>query len=331
MVAEVRIGVLGAARITPAALILPARQTPRVRVVAVAARDPHRAAAFAHRHGIPRVHPSYEALLADPEVDAIYNPLPNNLHCLWTIRALEAGKHVLCEKPFAANEQEACQMAAAAQVAGKVVMEALHYRYHPLADRMLRVVRSGVLGQIRHIETAFCVPLPFPRDIRYRYHLAGGATMDLGSYTIHLIRLLADAEPEVTTARARLAAPQLDRWMTADFRFADSRTARMTCALLSRALLRISVQVRGDAGELTVINPFQPARFHRLTLRTATGLHVEQSSRVPTYVYQLRAFAASVLDGAPVLTPPADSVATMRVIDRVYQVAGLQPRGMPSL
>jgi len=145
---RVRIGTLGAARITPAALIKPARHVPDVTVTAVAARDPDRARQFAAKHGIPVVHASYDALIADPGIDAIYNPLPNSLHAPWTLRAIEAGKHVLCEKPFTSNAAEAEQVAAAAKGSGLVVMEAFHYRYHPLARRMLDVVAGPDTGQV---------------------------------------------------------------------------------------------------------------------------------------------------------------------------------------
>ena len=144
VVDRLRIGTLGAARITPAALLRPARQVPGVTVTAVAARDQQRARRFADKHRIRMVHPSYQALIEDPAVDAIYNPLPNSLHAQWTLRAIEAGKHVLCEKPFTANAAEAATVAAAAKASGLVVMEAFHYRYHPLARRMQEVV----LGQV---------------------------------------------------------------------------------------------------------------------------------------------------------------------------------------
>src|SRR5215470_13213106 len=180
--APLRIGILGAARIAPMALIRPARQVPEVSVTAVAARDVDRARAFAKKHGLARVHSSYAELLSDPEIDAIYNPLPNGLHCEWTIKALEAGKHVLCEKPLASNADEAERMVAASTATGRVLVEAFHWRYHPLAGRMKEVVESGQLGAVRHIETDFNIPLVFPNDIRYRYDLAGGATMDVGCY-----------------------------------------------------------------------------------------------------------------------------------------------------
>jgi predicted dehydrogenase len=322
-----RIGILGAARIAPMALIRPARRVPEAQIAAVAARNPERARAFATKHGIAQVHATYDALLADPEIDAIYNPLPNSLHCEWTIRALHAGKHVLCEKPMAANTAEAERMAAAARNADRVLVEAFHWRYHPLAARMRAIVDSGEIGAVRHIEAHLCIPLLLPGDIRYKLALAGGATMDTGCYPISIVRYLAGAEPEVVDAHARLSSPGVDRYMEATFRFADGRTGRMTCSLFSRVLLRTSAQVRGDGGVLAVLNPIAPQIYHRLAVRTAGGTRRERLRGDPTYVYQLRAFVDAVRNGTPVPTGPEHGIANMRVIDAVYRKAGLQPRG----
>jgi len=203
----VRIGVLGAAKIAPHAVIEPARNTTEAQVVAVAARDRSRADAYAAKHDIPKVHGSYADLISDPEIDAIYNPLPNGLHAQWTIAALEAGKHVLCEKPFTANTHEAEDVAAVAERTGLVVMEAFHYRYHPLAHRMREIVESGELGPIRRVETALCFPLPKFSDIRYQYDLAGGATMDVGTYTVHMARLLDARSRRSSRPRPSCARP----------------------------------------------------------------------------------------------------------------------------
>jgi predicted dehydrogenase len=226
--APLRLGILGAARIAPAALLRPARDLPAATVVALAARDRTRAETFARRHDIPRVHTSYADLLADPEIDAVYNPLPNSLHCEWTVRALEAGKHVLCEKPIASNADEARHMAEAAEKTGRVLMEAFHYRYHPLAARMREIVASGELGRIRRIEAALCFPLLRRGDIRFDLSLAGGALMDAGCYAVNCVRFLADAEPEVVSARARLSSPGVDRRMDAELRFEGERLGKVT-------------------------------------------------------------------------------------------------------
>jgi predicted dehydrogenase len=325
---EVRIGVLGAAKIAPAAVIKPAHNVSRARVVSVAARDRARAQAFAKKHGIESMAADYEALIADPDVDAIYNPLPNGLHARWTIAALAAGKHVLCEKPFTANAAEADEVAAAAAERPElVVMEAFHYRYHPVAQRMREVVESGALGTVSHIETAFCFPLPRFGDIRYRFDLAGGATMDAGCYAVHMARLLGGEEPEVVSATAKLRSPDVDRAMTADLQFPGGATGRITCSMWSTNIVRLTAKARGDRGELRVINPLAPQLYHRITVEHDGTKHREKLSRRPTYEYQLEAFVASVLDGEPHLTPPSDSIANMRVIDAIYDAAGMRRRG----
>ena len=190
----IKFGILGAARIAPAALIRPAAKNVEVVVDAVAARDRERASAYAKRHRIPRVAHSYQGLVSDPGIDAVYIPLPNSLHSKWTLAALAGGKHVLCEKPLTANVEEAEVVAAtsrqAAEESGLVVAEAFHYRYHPLAHRMREIVESGELGRLRVIEAWLCAPIPRKSDIRYQYALAGGAMMDMGCYVVNLVRML---------------------------------------------------------------------------------------------------------------------------------------------
>jgi predicted dehydrogenase len=334
VVDRLRVGTLGAARIAPAALIKPARQVPEVTVTAVAARDPDRARRFAARHGIAVVHDSYEALIADPDVDAVYNPLPNSLHAPWTRRAIAAGKHVLCEKPFTANEAEAAEVADAAESAGLVVMEAFHYRYHPLARRMQEIVagagdggRGGEIGALRHVEASLCFPVPRFSDIRYQFDLAGGATMDAGCYAINCLRLLGPGEPEVVSARARLHGPDVDRAMVADFRFPGGASGRIRTSLWSSQLLRISARAVGELGEMRVFNYLAPQAFSLLTVRSGASTRWERIRGEATYTYQLRAFAAAVLRGEPVITTPEDAVANMRQIDDVYRAAGLPLRG----
>ena len=322
----VRIGVLGAARIAPNALITPARDNAEAEVVAVAARDRDRASAYAQKHGIGKVHGSYEELLADPDIDAVYNPLPNALHGQWTLAALDAGKHVLCEKPFTSNAAEAKTVAEATDSSGLVVMEAFHYRYHPLAQRVAEIVASGELGTLRHVQAALCFPLPKFSDIRYNRDLAGGAMMDAGCYALHMVRLLGGGEPDVVSAHAKLHKPDVDRAMKAALVFPQGHTGALTASMWSRDLLKISASAVGDKGRLNVLNFVAPQAYHRLTVRTADGKRVEQLSRRPSYSYQLDAFCGAVLRGEPILTPPSDSVRNMTVIDEIYRKAGLNPR-----
>ena len=312
-----RIGTLGAAAITPAALVKPARAVRRAELVAVAARDRDRAQAFADKQGIER----------DPDVDAVYNPLPNSLHAEWTIAALEAGKHVLCEKPFTNNTDEAREVAATAERTGLVVMEAFHYRYHPLMIRAVEVAQSGELGELRFVEAWMQAPLFKRHDIRYELDLGGGAQMDLGAYTTHQARSLMGEEPAVVTATAKERSPGVDRWMRAELAFPSGAVGRTTVSLYGAVPLRLSFQLVGSKGVLKVMNPQQPQLYSRFTVKVGGHRRRESFPRTPTYTYQLEAFVAAVLDGAPLLTPPADSIANMKVIDDIYTTAGLRPRG----
>jgi len=323
----IRIGVLGAAAIVPMALTNPARHIHDAQIIAIAARDPKRAEHFAKRHNIPHIHQTYAELLADPDIDAIYNPLPNGLHAEWTIRALKAGKHVLCEKPFASNAEEAEEMAKVARETGLVLSEAFAYRYHPLTARGKEIIASREIGKVQHIDAQFSFLLPSPNNIRFKYELAGGALMDTGCYPVSLIRHIAEAEPTVEHAEARLFAPQVDHNMTADFSFADGRTAHLECGMLSPKLFRSLLKVKGDAGMLSVISPFQPHVFNLLTVKGKTATFRKRVTGENSYTLQLRAFIQAIRDEMKLNTDPVDAIGNMRVIDAIYEKAGLNKRG----
>jgi len=325
-VPDLRIGVLGAARILRGALVRPAARVAGVRVAAIAARDPDRARDAARRHGIPEVHGTYDSLLADPTLDAVYLPLPSALHGEWMLKALAAGKHVLCEKPFAANAEEAERVADAASDTGLVVMEGFHYRYHPLMHRLVEIVRSGDIGELVSVSSSLCIPLPPSGDFRWRAELGGGSTMDVGCYPIHLVRTLAGQEPAVTDAIARASHNGVDRYLRADLRFPSGATGRVTSSMWSLHAVDSSATVRGTRGSIRMLGPFHPHAAHLVVVRDAGGRRVERFTRRPTFDFQLGAFRDAVRDDAAVLTGPADSVATMRVIDGCYRAAGLPPR-----
>jgi len=333
---QLRIGALSTARITPAALIRPARQAPETVVTAVAARDPARARAFAAAHDIPVVHESYQALIADPDIDAVYNPLPNSLHAEWTLRAIGAGKHVLCEKPFTSRADQAREVAAAAQASGLVVMEAMHYRYHPLARLMLGQLpliagpEDDRQAGIKHLHCTVSFPLDGLDDFRYRYGLAGGATMDAGCYAIDCIRLLGPGEPEVVAALATEQNPKVDRAMTAFLRFPGGATAWLEASLTQGGKFRADIHVVGAHGQMRVQNFVTPHVRYRVTTQTAEGIKSARlepgESADTTYLGQLRAFAAAVRRGKPFPTTPEHAVVTMELIDDIYRAAGLPPR-----
>jgi len=331
-----RIGVLGTARISATALLGPAASVPGVTVAAVAARDQSRAAAYAEQHGIPVAYGGYDALLADPDIDAVYNPLPNSLHGPWTLEAIAAGKHVLCEKPFASNAEEADLVADAAAASGLVVMEAMHYRYHPLIRRLREL--AGELGPVRHIQCRTSFVIGNEDDIRYDYGLGGGALMDGGCYAIDCLRLLGPGEPEVTAA---LADPYLrvpgrgpdragaaaDRAMAVRLAFPGGATAWFESAFTLDGEFRADVHVSGQHGHVWVRDFIRAHWGHLVAVRDGSVLADERGSGDTTYTEQLRAFAAAIAGAGDVPTSAAHAVTTMRLIDDAYRAAGLLPRG----
>lgn len=324
----IRLGILGTASIAPWAAVNPAKTNPEVTVAAIAARELARAQAFADKHGIPQAYGAYADLVADPAIDALYIPLPNSLHAEWTIRGLHAGKHVLCEKPFASNAHEAAEMVRVAHETGLVLAEAFHYRYHPLAQRACELIQSGAIGTVRHVDVQFCTPSIRLNTVRFDYGLGGGVTMDMGCYAVDMIRFLTGEEPTVTGAKAKLSAPQVDRTMDADFTLGAGATAHMFCSMRSTCILRTRVHVQGDDGELGVANMMLPQLlYHRLKLKTAAGVRTEKFVKTPTYDFQMQAFVDAVRGDAPMSSDGNEGVKNMRVIDAIYIAAGLQPRG----
>ena len=323
---DLTIGVLGAAKISGPALLQPALDTAGVRVTAIAARDRDRAAAQAAEFEIDEVLGSYAEVVAS-DVDAIYNPLPISLHHDWTLEALAAGKHVLCEKPLAANAAEAAAMVRAADEAGLVLVEAFHWRYHPLAARIAE--RVGDLGRLHHIDAAFTVEISPDDDVRQSWELAGGALMDLGCYPVQWIRFVGSGEPSVVAATMVEGRDRVDITTDVDLLFDDGVTAHLHTAMHPGCGQGAHLEVTGDRGVLRVDNPIAPHAGHRLSFRPADGGSEETETVAgrTTYHHQIEAFRDAVVDGVPAPTGGSDAVHTMEVIDAAYRAAGLPVRG----
>lgn len=325
-----KIGVLGAARISDVSLLGPAAELD-VRLVAVAARDRARSEAYAAEHGIERVHDTYADVIADPEVEAVYNPLPNSAHAPWNLAAIAAGKHVLTEKPAASNAAEARRVHQAAQGTGLVVFEGFHYRYHPQYDRLVELVTGSELGDFQRLDVTMLMPAPGDDDLRWSWPLSGGALMDLGCYCLHVIRSLSGlrgGEPTLVTASAteRAGRPQLDETFEVEARLADG-TPAYAHVDMDASHNDMSITVTGTGGTAVFADFIHPQDDDRLILTVDGAEHVEALERRSTYTYQLEAFVAAVRDGRPFPTTTADSVATMELIDACYTSAGLLPRG----
>jgi predicted dehydrogenase len=324
-----RIGVLGAARIAELAIVGPARVTGH-RLVAVAARDRSRAETFAAEHDVERVLDSYADVLADPDVEVVYNPLANSLHGPWNLAALAAGKHVLTEKPSASYTEEAVEVRDAVAKAGTVFMEGFHYLFHPVTRRLHELLDSGELGELRHVETTMVMPAPPDTDPRWSFPLAGGALMDLGCYSLHAQRVLAPwagGAPHLVAARGgeRPGAPGVDEWLDAELEFPNGATGTARCHMAHHEW-EMSYRIVGSLGEATATNFVQPHLDDRVLVRTASGERTEMLGRRSSYTYQLEAFAAHLRRGTPLRLDADDSVATMRLIDDCYQQAGFPPR-----
>jgi len=328
-VPSLSIGILGAARITPTALFEPVSHTGD-RLVAVAARDTERAEEFAQANGIERVHASYQDVIDDPDVEVIYNPLPNGLHAPWNLRAIGAGKHVLSEKPSASTGAEAKEVRDAVAASDGVFMEAFHYRYHPVMHRMVELAGNGEIGEIEHVEVVMGFPLERPTDPRWSFDLAGGAMMDVGCYALHGLRTLGSVlggEPTVQSASAtpHEQDPRVDAELSADLSFRSGATAHFRSSFLLPEMT-FTMHIRGSEGEALAHNFCVAALDNRITVVSGGERRVEHHGDKTTYTYQLEAFGRAVRDGEDIPTDAEDALLQATLIDQCYEAAGLPLR-----
>jgi predicted dehydrogenase len=330
----IRLGLLAASRIAKSAIIRPLPEVDGVELTAVAARDLDRARTAAHDWGIANAYGSYEELIASDEVDAIYIGTPASVHREWSIAAIEAGKHLLVEKPLASNAADAQLIADAAAAAPDVVaMEAFHWRYHPCAQQIRDIVDSGVLGQLQRIESIFDIPIgAIPQtDIRWNLSLGGGATMDLGCYSIQWARWAASADPavmpQVVSANAVSPIPGIDGSLGAELLWPSGLSAFIHSSMIAnRDTVDARLVVHGSAGEMEVINPLAPQSGASIKVTTDEGTTLHEVSSSSTYMHQLVAFRDAIVDGVPFPSTLQDGVRNMAIIDACYIAAGLEPR-----
>ncbi len=315
-----RIGILGAARVATYAMIDPARDTDGVVVQGIAARDPARAKAYAATHGIPKTYPDYQALIDADDIDAVYIALPPNLHAHWAIAALNAGKPVLCEKPFTLNTSEVQDMLRAEEKSGKLLMEAQHSHYHPLSARMREVAHSGVLGDLRQVQSRFLTPVSKdPGEIRYLPDVGGGALWDLGVYCVYWIRSVAPGELRVESARHTLAESGADLRTHAQLDLGQGAKAMFDCDM--DAPTSIWLRMEGSRGSLHVTNPLAPQSGHRFILTIDGHETTETFSDKPSYAYQLEAFRDALRDRTSVPTRGLDSLKTTQILEAIARAA----------
>ena len=329
---ELRWGVLSTAKIGVGKVIPATQAAERCRVVAIASRDAATAEAAAGRLGIPTAHGSYEALLADPDVDAVYNPLPNHLHAEWTIAAARAGKHVLCEKPLAMSPAQAREMVDACAAEGVVLMEAFMYRLHPSWEAVRELVASGRIGRLQAVQSWFSYLNDDPSNIRNIRDYGGGALMDIGCYCVNLSRMLFAGEPTGVEASVIWdPASGVDVLTAGSLRFEDG-IASFACT--TRAETDQRVHIYGTEGRISIGIPFNipPDRPTEVFVTSGGDPPEHPATEVITlapadpYTVQAERFAAAVLDGEPVPIPAEDGVANMQVLERIIE-AGDRARG----
>lgn len=297
MPSVVRWGLLGTARINRR-LIGPMRRVPRSAVVAVASRDADRARTYAAEWDIPQAVDGYDALLARQDIEAVYIPLPNRLHVPWTLRAIAAGKHVLCEKPLAASAGDVDRVAAAASRAGVVVAEGFMYRHEPLTARVVELVRGGAVGAVRTMVSGFTYAQSRVGDVRLDAGLDGGALMDVGCYPVSYACLLAGRDPVEATALCRRTEGGVDEETTGALRFPGDITAQVYAGF--RGAYRTWLEVVGTEGALTVPNPFKPGPAETLVLdRLGERQEIPVVGSEMLFERQVADFVAAVVDGQP--------------------------------
>ncbi len=333
---RVRWGILGCAAIAEKALI-PAIAGSRTGLLhAIAARDPARAANWARKFGFVRAHRDYASLVEDPEVDAVYNPLPNHLHAEWSIRAARAGKHVLCEKPMALDAAEVRGMISAAEASGVLLMEAFMYRFHPQIDRALGLLRSGAIGGLRSVQSSFT--FTFERgggNYRWSPGMGGGALYDVGCYTISAARLAFGEEPLSAFARACLdPRTGIDMTTAVLLELPGGRFATCDCSFESHFQSRLLAA--GTAGTLHLDRAFS-AKDHDARITIVRGAETETLvvPRADMFALMVEHVGECVLEGKPLRYPAVDAERNMRVIDAAFESirtgrpVTIDPRGAP--
>jgi D-xylose 1-dehydrogenase (NADP+, D-xylono-1,5-lactone-forming) len=312
---SIRVGILSTARINRL-VVAPARESDKVEITAVASRDADRAAAYAQEWDIPHAYGSYEELLADPEIDAIYNPLPNSLHVEWSIRALEAGKHVLCEKPLSRHPEDVERAFDVAEGAGLVLSEAFMYRHNPQTARLVELVRGGAVGDVRVVRAAFSFTITDAANIRLAADLEGGALMDVGCYCLSGSRLIA-GEPERVYGRA-VWEDGVDTIFAGTLEFPGEVFAQFDCGF--RLPNRDELEVIGTEGSLFLDDPWH---CRRPVIEVRHDGEVEKIALEPvdSYLLELENLADAIRGDAEPLLGRAESVEQARGIDALYRSA----------
>jgi predicted dehydrogenase len=326
---KLKIGVLGAARITEMGIVAPAREL-GCELYSIAARNPEVAKAFSRKNGFSRYHCTYEELINDPDIDIIYNPLPNGLHGPWNILAMEHGKHVLTEKPFSSNAEEAYRICEVAKKKGTFLMEGIHYSFHPVTRRMYTLLKSGIIGELSKVDIIMIMPEAPQDDPRWLLELAGGALMDLGCYALHIFGRLAPwggGAPNITEAYAheRQGHSGVDEKTDIVVAYPNGMAGYAHCDMTGNHI-EFTLKFTGSKGSIFAKNFLHPHLDDRIVVDTETLKTTEYLGKTYTYTHQLAKFLDCLQNKSPSPVSLKESIATMELIDKCYRVAGMHRR-----
>lgn len=322
-----RIGILGAARIAPSAICIPSLALSH-KLVAVGSQNFEKAKIFANRWGIENVVDGYENLVNHPDIDVVYNALPNSMHAKFNIAAMHAGKYVISEKPFASNFDEAINVAEIALKSKSKIIEAFHYRYHPTIKRAIEIAVSGEIGEIRKVTSALNIPAPGDDDLRWQFELSGGAMMDLGCYSLHIQRHLSlslfNAEPKIVSAESREQKPNVDKFMSATILYDNGAEGQLSCDM-DYTHFDSPLKIMGTKGEIFLPSFVLPGVDDRVIVTSPVSSRTEHLGNLSSYTWQLAAFAEYVR-GSEILTGVNDALANAKAIDSIYVASGMEAR-----
>ncbi len=318
---KIRWGILSTAKIGVDKVIPAIQNSPYSEVIAISSRNQEQAKRVAQKLQIDKAYGSYESMLQDPEIDAIYNPLPNNLHVAWTIKAMQAGKHVLCEKPVGMNADEAILLEETTKKYPQLkVMEAFMYRFHPQWIKTLELVTTGAIGEVKTLQAFFSYHNTNPENIRNKPEVGGGALMDIGCYCVSFPRFIFNEEPSEAIANMDFDPQMGIDWLTSGMlKFNSGKTATFTCS--TQLMPHQRVHILGDQGQIVVEIPVNapPKEVTRIELITKEGTKVHEFEPVDQYTLQADAFSKAIIEDKPVPTPLSDAVSNMKVIDAIIR------------
>ena len=329
---SINIGLIGASSISISSIIYSSKSLylkNKINIIAIASRDYNKAKLYSDKYNIQKVYISYQDILDDQDIQAVYISLPNSLHCKWALNAIEAGKHVLLEKPMTSNAYEANMLVDAAKLSNVICFEAYHYKYHPFMSKVMSILQSGTIGKIDNIYCSLMFPIFLSSDIRYNYELGGGSLMDCGCYCLDLIRYITGGILKVKTARADIYSPNIDSSMEATLVSNNGIQASFKCSIW-KLIPSVYLEIKGENESFIRCTNWVMPQFlyNNIYVRDKFGKYDSYSidRSISSYEYMCEAFCNAILEDKPFSSTFSSGRRNMELIDEIYTMAGMSVR-----